>query len=235
MLANKHPVIALIPARGGSKGVLRKNMSVITGKPLILFTVQAALNSRYIDFTYLSSDDDEILSFGKSMGVQLIRRPAEFASDTASASDVVMHFLKEIPEQLVQEDPYIVYLQPTSPLRSGWHVDMALDQMESQGAHTLVSVVEMEKSPFKSFSISENGRLQSLFDEKMSNARRQDLPKTYVPNGAIYIFRMSDFLDRAGFPSNGSIPFVMNEADSIDIDTEEDLRYLEYILRDRDG
>lgn len=215
--------------------MLRKNMRMITGKPLIEFTVQAALNSRYIDYVYLSSDDDEILLCGNAMGARSIRRPAEFASDTASAEDVVMHFFKEIPEQLVEQDPYIVYMQPTSPLRSARHVDLAFEQMKVQAAHTLVSVVEMVKSPFKSFSMDANGRLQSLFDEKMSNVRRQDLPKAFIPNGAIYIFRMSDYLDRAGFPSNGSVPFVMSEADSIDIDTEEDIRYLEYVLREKNG
>lgn len=232
---NKRPVIALIPARGGSKGVLRKNMRMVAGKPLIEFAIQAALKSRYIDYTYLSSDDDEILSCGSALGARTIKRPAKLASDTASADDVVMHFLQEIPERLVEQDPYIVYMQPTSPLRSSQHIDLALEQMEMQHAHTLVSVVEMAKSPFKSFSMDADGRLQSLFDEKMSNVRRQDLPRAYMPNGAIYIFRMSDFLGRSGFPSNGSVPFVMSDADSIDIDTEEDIRYLEYILREKNG
>lgn len=235
MSVNKRPVIGLIPARGGSKGVVRKNLRMIAGKPLIAFTIEAALKSRYIDYVYLSSDDDEILLSGKAMGVNLILRPVEFASDTATANEVVIHFFKEIPEKLIEQDPYIVYMQPTSPLRSAQHIDLALEQMEEQHAHTLVSVVEMAKSPFKSFSLDAKGRLQSIFDEKMSNARRQDLPKTYMPNGAIYIFRMSDFLDRAGFPSNGSVPFVMSEEDSIDIDTEEDIRYLEYVLRDKNG
>ena len=235
MLINKRLVIGLIPARGGSKGVLRKNMRVIAGRPLIAFTVQAALDSRYIDYVYLSSDDDEILLCGNAMGARSILRPAEFASDTASADDVVSHFFREAPEQMVEQDPYIVYMQPTSPLRTARHVDLALVQMESQHAHTLVSVVEMAKSPYKSFTTDANGRLQSLFDEKMSNARRQDLPKAYMPNGAIYIFRISDYLARAGFPSNGSVPFVMSERDSIDIDTEEDIRYLEYVLREKNG
>lgn len=235
MSVNKRPVIGLIPARGGSKGVPRKNMRMVAGRPLVEFTVQAALDSRYIDYVYLSSDDDEILLCGSAMGARSIRRPAEFASDTASADGVVIHFLEEIPGQLAAQDPYIVYMQPTSPLRTARHVDLALEQMEAQAAHTLVSVVEMAKSPFKSFSLDAEGRLQSLFDEEMSNARRQDLPKAYIPNGAIYIFRVSDFLDRAGFPSNGSVPFIMNEAVSIDIDTEEDIRYLECVLKERHG
>lgn len=232
---SKHPVIALIPAREGSKGVVRKNMRTIAGTPLIAFTIQAALNSRFVDQVYLSSDSDEILAFGKNSGVRLIHRPSEFASDTASAIDVVKHFLGEIPSQLVEENPYILYLQPTSPLRSAKHIDMAMQQMMDQSAHTLVSVVEMAKSPYKSFLIDIDGRLQSIFDEKMSNACRQELPKAYIPNGAIYVFRVSDFLERNGFPSNGGIPFVMSEADSLDIDTEEDIEYLVRVLRERNG
>ena len=235
MSLKENPVIGLIPARAGSKGVLRKNMRMIAGKPLIEFTLQAALDSRYIDYVYLSSDDEEILLCGSAMGAQPIRRPAELASDTASAEDVVLHLFKEIPARIVEQDPYIVYLQPTSPLRTAQHIDQALELMEARHAHTLVSMVEMAKSPFKSFSLNADGRLQSLFDEKMSNACRQDLPKAFIPNGAIYIFRISDFRDRAGFPSNGSVPFVMSEADSIDIDTEEDIQYLEYVLRKRNG
>lgn len=235
MSVNNRPVIGLIPARGGSKGVPRKNMRMIGAKPLIEFTIQAALSSRYVDHVYLSSDDDEILLCGSAKGAHSIQRPAEFASDTASAGDVVTHFFGEIPGRLAEQDPYVVYLQPTSPLRSAEHIDLAMEQMEAQHAHTLVSVVEMSPSPFKAFSLDGNGRLHSLFDEKMSNARRQDLPKAFIPNGAIYIFRISDFMARAGFPSNGSVSFVMNEADSIDIDTEEDVRCLEHILRERNG
>jgi CMP-N-acetylneuraminic acid synthetase len=105
--------------------------------------------------------------------------------------------------------------------------------MIEQNSVTLVSVTELIESPFKSFKLDSNNRLQSLFDEKLSNARRQDLPTVYIPNGAIYVFRVSDFVEHGGFPSNGSLPFIMNKLDSIDIDTEEDICRLEQILRDK--
>ncbi|HJV88511.1 MAG TPA: acylneuraminate cytidylyltransferase family protein [Noviherbaspirillum sp.] len=235
MAINNHVVIGLIPARGGSKGVLRKNLRMIGGKPLVGFTIQAALSSRYIDATYLSSDDDEILAYGENNGVKPMRRPSELSSDTASAVGVVKHFLDALQPHLVGQDPYIVYLQPTSPLRSGIHIDAALLQMMMQQAHSLMSVVEMAKSPFKSFSLDDHGRLKSIFDEAMSNQRRQDLPKAYMPNGAIYVFRSSEFLSKGGFPSNGSVPFMMSQDESIDIDTEEDVRHIEYILKERNG
>ncbi len=123
-----------------------------------------------------------------------------------------------------------MYLQPTSPFRTARHIDNALEQMQAEKGHSLVSVLEMEKSPFKSFTLDANGHLQSLFDEKLSNARRQDLPAVFVPNGAIYVFRVSEFKSKCSFPSNGSIPFIMNQEDSLDIDTEDDIRRAEMIF-----
>ena len=230
MVLNTNPVIGLIPARGGSKGVPRKNMRVIAGKPLIDFSILAAQQSHYIDSVYVSSDDQAILRHAQTMGATGIVRPEEFASDTASAIEVVNHFIGMLPNALLQEDPYIVYLQPTSPFRTTRHIDEALEQMLVVKARSLVSVTEMEKSPFKMFTLDAKGCLQSLFDEKLSNARRQDLPAVFAPNGAIYVFRVSEFKTRGGFPSNGSIPFIMNQEDSLDIDTEDDIRRAEMIL-----
>lgn len=230
MSLNSKMVVALVPARGGSKGIYRKNMRVIAGRPLIDFTLRAALDSAIIDEIYLSSDDEDILKCGSKMNVGTIRRPAEFSSDFATAAEVVEHFFSVIPEDILRGDPYIVYLQPTSPLRSATHIDRALNAMSEAKFNTLVSVTELSKSPFKSFTISTSGTLQSLFDEKLTNARRQDLPVAYTPNGAIYVFMVSDFIESGGFPSNGSFPFIMSEIDSIDIDTEDDICYVEKIL-----
>lgn len=230
MLGNGKKVIALIPARKGSKGVKRKNIRTISGRALIDFTIQAAKTSRFMDGVYVSSDDEEIVKIAREADIEIVHRPAEFSSDTATANDVVNHFISALPESIREQDPYIVYLQPTSPLRSHNHIDSALGAMERFGMHTLVSVCELMVSPYKSFRIDREGTLQSLFDEKMSNARRQDLPHTYIPNGAIYTFRISDFVGRNGFPSNGSLPFIMSPEDSVDIDTEDDIRLVEQII-----
>jgi CMP-N-acetylneuraminic acid synthetase len=164
------------------------------------------------------------------MGAIGILRPEEFATDTASAVGVVEHFIGTLPNTSLREDPYIVYLQPTSPLRTARHIDDAFEQMQAANAQSLMSVSESDRSPFKMFTLDAEGRLQSLFDEKLSNARRQDLPTVFAPNGAIYVFRVSEFKARGGFPSNGSMPFVMNVNDSLDIDTEDDIRRAEMIL-----
>ncbi len=223
-------VIGLIPARGGSKGVPGKNMRKITGRPLIDFSILAAQQSNYIDGVYVSSDDPAILQHAQAMGATAIVRPGEFATDTAPAVAVIEHFIGTLPNALLQQDLYIVYLQPSSPLRTARHIDDALELMLSANAQSLMSVSEAEKSPFKMFTLDANRRLQSLFDEKLSNARRQDLPAVFAPNGAIYVFRVSEFKARGGFPSNGSTPFVMNAINSLDIDTEEDIRHAEMIL-----
>lgn len=229
------PMIGLIPARAGSKGVKGKNMRVVGGKPLIHYTLEAALNCRRLDSVYVSSDDEQILRQAAREGAVPVSRPPEYATDSASAMDVVDHFVSTLAPELMERDPCLVYLQPTSPLRNSRHLSEAIELCDEKGMLNLISVVELEKSPFKAFRLSEDGLMQSLFDERMSNMRRQDLPRTYLPNGAIYIFRLSDYQKRGGFPSNGSIPYVMNQEDSLDIDREEDILSLERILENRYG
>lgn len=226
MTWSNRKVLAVVPARGGSVGIPRKNLRLVRGKPLVAHTLEAALASQVVDRVCLSSDDDEILAVGERLGAETFRRQADLASSTATAAQVVADFIDRLPSQLKDEDPLLVYLQPTSPLRSAAHIDAAFREMEAHNATSCVSVVELKKTPFKSFKL-ENGRLQSLFDETLSNANRQSLPKVYYPNGAIYIFPISEFRARGGFPSNGSVPFVMSERDSADIDTEDDLANVE--------
>lgn len=188
-------VLALIPARGGSKGVPRKNLRMVGGKPLLAYTISAAQRSAVVDSTFVSSEDPEILAVAASLGAAALQRPVDFATDEASAVDVVRHFIDWLPEELRQQDPCIVYLQPTSPLRTSEHIDAALNRMLELKKSTLLSVTELTASPYKSFKIDGNGQLESLFDEKLSNCRRQELPATYLPNGIIYVFRISDFLE----------------------------------------
>lgn len=223
------PVIALIPARGGSKGVPRKNLRMAGGRPLISYTIDAALKSKFIDRVYVSSEDDEILDVASTLGVCPLRRSDSAARDTSSANMVVLDFIDRLTTAEIEIDPFIIYLQPTSPLRTALHIDNAFLQMEDHDNYRLISVVELKKSPYKTFILSKGGVLEALFDESITNANRQSLPEAYYPNGAIYIFKVSDFLKNKNFPSNGSLPFIMTERESIDIDTEEDLIMLEKI------
>lgn len=228
-------VLALIPARGGSKGVWRKNLRIVGNKCLMDYTMLAARDSGLIDRVFVSSEDSEILRYATKFGVETVNRPINIATDEASATAVVEHFIDWLPQEMTRHDPFVVYLQPTSPFRTAVHIDSALKKMTELHKATLVSVKELFPSPYKAFKIDDQGQMQSLFDERLSNCRRQDLPVTYIPNGAIYVFRISDFLERGGFPSNGSVPFVMSESDSVDIDTEEDLILAEKLLEKMHG
>lgn len=235
MLTDGSFVIALIPARGGSKGIKRKNLVKLAGKPLIAHTISAAKNSLIVDAIWVSSDDDDVLKISESLGAKTLKRPIEFANDHASANDVVFHFIASLPNEVTENRTVILYLQPTSPLRNEIHIDNALKAMDNAKVYGVISVVEAEKPPQKSFRLDENGCLISLFDERQSNARRQDLPPCYYPNGAIYAFRISEFLNRNGFPSNGSLPFIMSSNDSIDIDNISDLIQAEAFLGEKNG
>ena len=225
-------IIALIPARGGSKGIHRKNLHLVYGAPLIDYTINAALSVKEIDEVYVSSDDIEIIEHSKLKGAKTISRPARYAADRSSAVSVVKHFLETIPITVQKKNLVIAYLQPTSPLRNKGHIAEAISLLNSNNDAGVVSVVEMDKSPYKSFIIDNNGNLMSLFDEHLSNARRQDLPTVYIPNGAIYMFSAETFLRHKGFPSNNSIPYIMSKGVSVDVDTMDDIKTIEKILGD---
>jgi CMP-N,N'-diacetyllegionaminic acid synthase len=235
MSFNGRPVLALIPARGGSKGLPRKNLAMLAGKPLVGHTIEAAKSSHLIDDTWVSSEDAEILSLAANSGARPLLRPDTLADDMASAVGVVEHFISFLSDEIQKMDPVIVYLQPTSPLRRVSHIDSALYAMSRAGANSTFSVVEADKSPFKAFQLDDEGKLISLFDQRLSNARRQDLSRCYFPNGAIYAFTVSAFKAANGFPSNGSIPFIMSTENSIDIDTADDLLRAEVALGARHG
>lgn len=230
MLSDGTKVIALIPARGGSKGVKRKNIRILNGYPLIAYSIKAALSSDIVDQVWVSTDDCEISEIAKQFGAMIIERPDYLAKDSSSAVEVVEHFKDTLSEALNEQDTMLVYLQPTSPMRNALHLDTALLEMERANVSNLVSVVKCKSSPYKSFKFNENNMLQSLFGERSSNSNRQDLPQCYYPNGAIYAFMLKDFKKRGGFPSDGAFPFVMTDRDSVDIDSEDDLCAVEIIM-----
>lgn len=220
-------VFALIPARGGSKGVHKKNLRLVKGHSLVERAILSAIGAVAVDMTYLSSDDDDILNVGRSMGIAVYKRESRAADDAATADDVVLDFITRLPKVELENDPYIVYLQPTSPFRTSVHIDNAFREMGEKKCTTCISVISLTKSPYKSFILTSDGLLKPMFGERFSSSNRQALPPAYYPNGAIYIFPISEFTRRGTFPSEGSLPFVMDENVSIDIDTEEDIAIAE--------
>ncbi|WP_051604705.1 cytidylyltransferase domain-containing protein, partial [Helicobacter rodentium] len=221
-------ILAIIPARGGSKGIPKKNIASLSGKPLIIYTIEAALNSKIFSDIIVTTDSDEIAELVSKQGISTLKRPHELATDTASSIDVIDHVLKEIPK-----DKYDCFalLQPTSPLRNAMHIQEAWELYKKNNATTLVSVVSVSDCPQKMLAKNaDNVYPITSYDDLVKP--RQQLDKAYIPNGAIYICNIHNFLKTKFLFENKLVLFEMNERDSIDIDTPKDLECAENILKE---
>ena len=218
-------VLAIIPARGGSKGVPRKNIWPLAGKPLIAWTIKTAQKSRYIDRLILSSEDAEIITVAKDWGCEVpFVRPADLARDETPGIDPVLHALDAIPGY-----DYVVLLQPTSPLRKTADIDGCLARCTEQNAPACVSVTPPVQHPYWTYSIADQGRLVPLFANIPD--RRQDLPAVYTLNGAVYVARTRDLRLTRDFLIPGVVAFVMPDSRALDIDTPADLTLAECLLK----
>lgn len=214
-------VLALIPARGGSKRLPRKNVLNLAGKPLIAWTIEAAKKSKYIDKVIVSTDDDEIARVSEECGAEVpFRRPEYLASDTATSNDVVLHAIGALDDQF----DVIVILQPTSPLRDDSHIDESLNVLIEKGGEGVVSVTPCEHSPLWSNTLPPDGNMNDFLSE-LSNRRSQDLPQYYRLNGAIYGFTVESILRNKGVSYNKNVfSYVLPSELSIDIDTKFDFK-----------
>lgn len=226
-------VVALVPARGGSKGVPRKNLAKIGGSSLLERAISTGLGCQYVDEVVVSTDDHEMARAAADSGADVHVRDPAAATDTATADDVVRDFLASSGVARDKDNMFLVYLQPTSPFRTAVHLTEAFDTMDRADAVRCVSIVKELHTPFKSLRLSESGALQPLFDEKSVRSNRQALPDTYRPNGAIYIFTIKDFREHSGIPISGAVPYLMNDESSVDIDSARDIALAERIENER--
>ncbi|MBP2241993.1 N-acylneuraminate cytidylyltransferase [Cytobacillus eiseniae] len=218
-------VLAIIPARGGSKGVPRKNIRSLAGKPLIAWTIDEAKKSKYIDRLILSSEDEEIIEIAKYYGCEVpFVRPSNLAEDTTPGIDPVIHALSILPNY-----EYVVVLQPTSPLRSAEDIDGSIEQLLVSGTPACVSVTEPGKSPYWMYTLQDNNILKPLIYNEEAIVRRQELPITYALNGAIYVAETKWLNESRTFLSNDTTAYIMPRNRSYDIDTEEDFMFCEWI------
>jgi CMP-N,N'-diacetyllegionaminic acid synthase len=224
----ENKILAVIPARGGSKGLPRKNLLPLGGKPLIAWTVQAAQSSRYIDRTVFSSEDEELIRTAREWGCEVpFPRPTELANDTSRNIDVVLHLLEQLPGYDI-----LALLQPTSPLRTAQHIDQAIELMHRQGAGSCISVSVASKSPYWSYTMAQSGRLMPLVDASMAQQKRQLQPETYHPNGAIYLISIPLLKETGRFIQPDTLGYTMSKASSIDIDDAIDFKLAELLLGD---
>lgn len=218
--------LGIIPARAGSKGIPGKNMRSLAGRPLVMYTFDAAKESCRLTRTILSSDSEEIVQLGRAAGIDVpFLRPAELARDDTRTLVVLRHALEYLAENEGYRPDIVVNLQPTAPLRRGEHIDQCIDLLCESGADSVVSVAPVPRhyNPHWQF-IVEDGELRIFTKETWAELvpRRQDLPTTYTRNGAIYAFWRRNLETTGTVYGSRCVPFVMPSEISINIDDMQD-------------
>jgi CMP-N,N'-diacetyllegionaminic acid synthase len=228
-------IVAIIPARGGSKGVPRKNLVSISGRPLIAYAIDAARNAASVDRVLISTDDSEIADVGRGLGAEVpFLRPPELADDMAPMLGVLRHALAWLESEGVAVEA-LVLLQPTSLLRTSRHVEEAVALFRSTPASSVVSVVEVphQFNPISVMKLSAEGALSPFLGDQAVVTRRQDKPKAYARNGPAVLVCHPDTLRSGELYGSNCRPYLMSEEDSLDIDTPQDLILVEQALLDR--
>lgn len=224
----KHKILAVIPARGGSKSVPRKNIRELAGKPLIAWTIEEAKKSKYITSIIVSSEDSEIIKVAKQYDCDVpFVRPLELACDDTPGISPVLHAIKQCPGY-----DYVLLLQPTSPLRTVDDIDGCIEYILQKKAKFCVSVTEPDKSPYWMYTL-EDGSMRPLIKQEQVATRRQDLPVAYALNGAIYIAEIEALLHEQSFLTEETIGFVMSNEKSFDIDTMLDFEICDYLIQNK--
>ncbi|MEX2231674.1 MAG: acylneuraminate cytidylyltransferase family protein [Cyclobacteriaceae bacterium] len=222
---NNKTVFGLICARGGSKGIPRKNIKYLGGKPLIAWTIEAALASKYIDKLIISSEDIEILNIAKEYGCEApFVRPLELGLDDTPAMDPIIHAVQQM-----KSFDYVINLQPTSPLRTTEDIDKAIEICLDEDQKFLVSVCESDKHPIWMYFL-EKKSLKPVINNTDPNIRRQDVEPCYSLNGAIYIGPCQNLLKTNSFLSPETLAYIMPKSRSVDLDDQLDFDFCSYLL-----
>lgn len=223
-------VFALIPARGGSKGVVRKNVRLLAERPLIAHTIAAAQQSQTITHFLTSTDDDEIAAVAQAYGSPVLRRPAELAADDTPMIPVIHHALG----YLAQPCDYFVLLQPTAPQRTAADIDAAVHLLHETGADSVVSVYQVEDQHPTRMYVLENGRLYPYASEP-TDRLRQGLTAVFHRNGAIYACRTQLLRDQNTLIGPDTRPYLMPRARSLNIDDETDFAFAQFLFEQRES
>ena len=220
-------IVAIILARGGSKGIPGKNKKIFCGKPLICWTIEQVKRSKLINSVWLSSDDNEILSIAKNENVEIIRRPLDISGDNASSESGWIHAINYI-ENIGQKIDHVIALQATSPLRETKDIDNAIEYFQKENLDSLFSGSEL-----RDFFIWKriNNKLDSVNYDYQKRQRRQDIPTQYVENGSFYIFR-PEILKKYNNRLGGSIGVSLMELwKSFELDSLEDWKMCEVLMK----
>lgn len=230
-LINNKKILAIIPARGGSKGIPRKNIKELNGKPLIAYAIEEALRSKYIDKVIISTEDEEISKISKKYNAEVpFLRPKELAKDDTPGIDPILHAVKWLHDKSSDFD-YIICLQCTSPFRKVEQIDEALEKLINKEADSIVSVCESEVSPYWMKKM-ENELMNDFLDDIPFYPRRQDAPQVYRLNGAIYIAKTEMLVKNKNWYTENTLAYVMDRKSSLDIDDMIDFKFAEFLMKD---
>ena len=215
-------ILFVVTARGGSKGVPRKNIKLLGGMPLIAYKIIAAQKCRYEKRILVSTDDEEIAKVGRKYGAEVpFMRPAELSTDSASSADVVLHAMNWIKDNSKEKYDYVCLLEPSSPFASYKDFDKAFELIQEADADTLLGMKEVDVTSNFIHSLDEDGKLSEFYYaiKDLKSIRRQDQAKEYTMNGCMYIAKWDYFMKNKLFHSENSVPNIMSEENSIEIDT----------------
>lgn len=227
-------VLAIIPARGGSKGIPRKNIKLFNGKPLIQYSINAAKESKYIERIVVSTEDEEIKNVSIECGAEVpFLRPGEFSSDISPTIDAVIYTLEMLKKEEGYVPEYVCLLQCTSPLRTNKHIDEAIEKLFATNMDAIVSVCMAEVNPYWS-NVFKGDKLDYFLEEGKTIIRRQDLPDVYRMNGAIYIVKTKVLMEFKTFEPQNLTGYVMDNISSVDIDNPIDFKVAELLMKEGD-
>lgn len=228
-------ILALVPARGGSKAIPRKNLAPLAGRPLIAWTLEAARKSPELDRVVVSTDDEEIAGEARRCGAEApFRRPPELARDETPTLDVVFHALRWLEERQGYRPDHLLLLQPTSPFRTPEDIREAVGLARKTGADSVVGVCPvLHDHPHFLMRINDGGLVEPYDGTRAVPLRHQEIPPVYALNGAIYLARRETLLARRSWFGGQTRPYVMPVERSMDIDTPWEMYLADLIMRDR--
>lgn len=226
--------LAVIPARGGSKGLPGKNKKILNGKPLIAYSIRAAILSNKFDKIIVSTDDLEIAAISKEYGADIpYMRPAELSGDNISSDTVINHALDYF-SSIGEQFDYVCKLQPTSPLRNEDDIVEAFERIRNTEFKAVVSVCECEHSPLWAGILPPNLCMKNFMEDYLKSANRQTLPIYYRLNGAIYLSEVNEFKNRGSFLGEKTVAYIMPRERSIDIDDNLDFKFAKMIMEEHE-
>jgi CMP-N,N'-diacetyllegionaminic acid synthase len=225
-------ILAIIPARGGSKGIPKKNIRPVAGKPLLYYTCEAALHSGKLDRIILSTENQEIAEIGQNCGVEVpFMRPPELAEDNTPGILPILHTVKVLSDKYNYKPDYILELQPTSPLRTPEDINNAVKIITEKKGDAVVAVSSAAEHPYLMKTIDNTGRLSQFIKTDKAESRRQDLPCVYWLNGALCMARREVLLEHQTWYTKNTYAYVMPRERSLNIDTEWDLALADFLLQ----